>query len=586
MMKRMMFLAAALVGCNSGTPTSALLADTNRDGVIDDTDRPGKAAWSPSGGAIFLANVDDDDSKGANDASDEVVNGPEDLKDLARINLMPWKAAPATAKGTLTIEGQNADGAVRVFRNDSDTWSVVDGNFSARDLVSGLHLGIEAKDFVQNTDATSWDGYVVLHLIVTDGAKTVVDDSVKLRVAPFIMISNTSALADVWNAAPGDKAGDQFHAGMMTLAGMVNVMLDDATPPSSQGIDQWAEDWWQIGVTYMPGPNGTTQMMRVTQRSAQPDREAGAFAAEQLGPDVGFIWPHTLGKPNGQSDGKGYSLDSFGNHDTLPPYTNGADSYPLGRIINGGNTKHHIDPVVKAFYEAQAAQGPPLLVDTTWLVVGHIDEIMSYVPANTPRGWKLLYASPALAKTMLTTLNTNGNGSAVLFPGKFWLNQQGSQLNVKADITVSALLADTEIMAASDAAAANIAPVLAAIKAAAGLSDDEIIEMPTLFERADYGAGFEYVAHTPGTVNLRALNGAVGIPKPWGPQVGGVDIFEKDLQDRLGTAVNHLGTDGNGLKVVFVEDWDDYHALDGEVHCASTTSINSMPNVKWWEAGR
>ena len=34
------------------------------------------------------------------------------------------------------------------------------------------------------------------------------------------------------------------------------------------------------------------------------------------------------------------------------------------------------------------------------------------------------------------------------------------------------------------------------------------------------------------------------------------------------------------------EDWDDYHVLDGEVHCGTTTGVTTMPTVGWWEAGR
>src|SRR3954468_8398892 len=71
-------------------PTSALLADSNRDGVVNEKDVANKASWSAGAGALFLANVDDDDSDGNVDASDEVVNGPDDEKDLARVLLSPW----------------------------------------------------------------------------------------------------------------------------------------------------------------------------------------------------------------------------------------------------------------------------------------------------------------------------------------------------------------------------------------------------------------------------------------------------------------------------------------------------------------
>ena len=66
-------------------------------------------------------------------------------------------------------------------------------------------------------------------------------------------------------------------------------------------------------------------------------------------------------------------------------------------------------------------------------------------------------------------------------------------------------------------------------------------------------------------------------------------MYEKDLQDRLGTAVNKLGSDGKGLKVYFTDDWDTYHRLDGEVHCGSNPETMVAPyttGINWWETGR
>jgi protein-arginine deiminase len=319
--------------------------------------------------------------------------------------------------------------------------------------------------------------------------------------------------------------------------------------------------------------------MLVAQRSAQPDRPAGGFAATQLGPDVGFIWPHS---PQPQFDDKGYSMDSFGNHDVIPPYTLGADSYPLGRIFIGGNSQHHIDPTVRAFYEAQQVQ-PIVEIDTSWLLVGHVDEIISFVPAPTPRGWKLLVASPTLARTLLQGLVDAGQGQTTMFAGMSWLD--ASYNPVPADVTVSALLADTEIMAASQTAQAAIDAAVEVVRSATGLADDEIIEIPILFERIDTGAGYEEIAHMVGTVNLRAANGGVAIAVPHGPTIDGADYFETDLEKRLG-AGSGLGRDGKGLAITWVEDWDDYHVLEGEVHCGSNAEARPMSNVKWWEAGR
>ncbi len=572
-----MILVAAVAGCGGGStgmppaPTSALLADTNRDGVVDDKDVANKDVWSPQAGALFLANLDDDDGDMMADAADEKVNGADDEADLARIQLVAWKDAPSTATATLAVEPALAAAQVRLFRHDATGWSVAAPTLTQADLAAGLELGIEARDFPQKIDAAAWDGYAELHLTVSDGGKAVVDDKVKLRVAPFVMINNLSDVGALWMSTYDDAGGKAFANGVTNLAMLESADANQAVTPDPNG-DQWAEDWWQIGVTFIPGASGPHGML-VAQRSAQPDRPAGGFAEQQLGKDVAYIWPHT-DSPSGQNDDKGYSMDSFGNHDTIPPYTKGSDSYPLGRIVVGGNADHHIDPTVRAFYDAQRAQ-PVFQVDTAWLFVGHIDEIVSYVPAQTPRGWKLLVASPKLARKMLQDLVTAGQGQTQMFVGLNWYNDQGK--STPAAIAVADLLADPEIMAANDAAQTNIDADLAALKSEIGLADDEIVEMPFLFERINTGVDYEYVAHMVGTVNLRAIDGALGVPKPHGPMVNGSDYFEKDIQDRVGSL---------GLKVRFVEDWDDYHTLDGEVHCGTTSAARTMPAARWWEAGR
>jgi protein-arginine deiminase len=51
-------------------------------------------------------------------------------------------------------------------------------------------------------------------------------------------------------------------------------------------------------------------------------------------------------------------------------------------------------------------------------------------------------------------------------------------------------------------------------------------------------------------------------PKPFGPVVGGIDLFE----DHYSKTLQSLG-----LTVYFIDDWDLYHLQKGEVHCGSNT---------------
>jgi hypothetical protein len=55
----------------------------------------------------------------------------------------------------------------------------------------------------------------------------------------------------------------------------------------------------------------------------------------------------------------------------------------------------------------------------------------------------------------------------------------------------------------------------------------------------------------------------------------------------MGSGVNKLGKDGNGMTLVFADDWDFYHRLDGEVHCGTNPEASApFTSLNWWETDR
>jgi protein-arginine deiminase len=86
-----------------------------------------------------------------NDASDDVVNGKADAKDLARLRTVPIRDLASSATGTVTI-GAGA-GHIRLFLRTGHQWQVLPATptFSAAQLETGLELGIEgtAKCFAR-----------------------------------------------------------------------------------------------------------------------------------------------------------------------------------------------------------------------------------------------------------------------------------------------------------------------------------------------------------------------------------------------------------------------------------------------------
>jgi len=560
---------------DAGAPIVDLVVDANRNGALDpgapDEDA-GEDAFGPAAGAAFLANVDDDDDDGVPDAEDAVVNGAADIADLAPLAVRAWPAAPDGAAGTLAVE--NA-GHVRLFRvagpaaDPASYVEVVDPGaveLAADELREGVRFAIEGREFAASIAEGAWDGTVRVSLTVhrADGA-AVGADAVLLRVAPLLLQYNTAPADEVYYSD-----GGRFNAG---FAGGVQAMADAAgvplvgldLPGGFRDFDPWTQDFFDVGYTSIPGPGGAPVGLHVAVRSAQPDRTAGRIVETHFaGPDWGTVFVH---QDDWSGEDHGYSMNSFGNWDVVPPY----GAYPLGRNVWGSGERagERPDAAFVDFVRAQRVQ-PEIVLDTSWLLVGHVDEVFSWVQADGPRGWRLLVADPTLAREMLRQLSELGHGDATLFSGKSWIDWDFGN-EYPADVTVDEILGDADLMAASQQAQLRTDEMLAELREETGLADDEITPMPFVYE--DVFGGL--VAHQPGTVNLLHVNGHVVVPDPFGPVVEGVDVFRKDVEDRLGAL---------GLRVFFADDWDVYHRNLGEVHCG--TNVTRRMDLRWWESGR
>lgn len=607
-----------------GTPVDAPVADlrtdANRDGVVEvsgTADETSEGEWSKAGGAIFLANLDDDTERcpktgtdlelpNCFDAADEIVNGEQDLLDLATVKIAPWPRAPKTAKGKLEIDPIAAP-RVRLFRQNMSgtaaaTWvpfNAATDTFSQSELLAGVELKLEAKDIVR--DPQNWSGYVTLTLTVTTGTHAgsqgeslggwdggvlyenlKLTDVVQLRVAPLLTYHHLSDTETAYATnVPGDPDSVDFRTdlqGGLTQAMISNALNSILISNNPNLADQWTQDFFETGFMTMPAAGGKQHPMQVAIRSANyydydgtkpnnPLRPAGKIVFTRLrGKNVGAL--QQFGTPSSSSED---TLNSFGNMETIPPYTHNGQSYPMGRHVMGNVPSYHPDTTFTKMMEAQGQQ-PPVNVDTSWLLVGHIDETISFIPTNSPRGWTMLINDPRMAKSMLEAQVAAGNGGIEMFKGLQTYNAQNTAF-VPANRTINAVLADTNVMAESAASAAEVDAQVEIIKAATGLTEAELIRVPYLHERVQ---GFS-LAYQPGTVNGILFNGKVfGAPDPHGPEINGRDIMKAQLEEALAP---------HNIQVKWIENWYLYHLNAGEVHCGSNT-MRRVPSAKWWESGR
>ena len=343
-------------------PIVDIRADVNRNGTIDlddPTEDLNEDTWDSTHGAIFLANIDDDQQTCAksgtdlnlpkcNDASDEIVNGPDDLLDLARLKTVPWPGAPADATGTITVSAPAAS-YVRLFIDQGTGFAVfhpVPDKLSASQIRQGVELGIEGRDIVRNTAV--WDGYVDITFTVTGSGFSAQSDKVRMREAPMITRHHLDPPLRLYAVSfSGDSDSAAFIGDLeaaMSASGVANPLWELNTD------DQWAQDYFETAYMSMPGPNGL-QVIHVNVRSANqnrngvatnyPLREAGQVVFTELrGKDVGGVQQYT-------SHGSDMdTLDSFGNLETIPPYSLNGVSYPLGRIFRGNVPSWHPDTSV------------------------------------------------------------------------------------------------------------------------------------------------------------------------------------------------------------------------------------------------
>ncbi|MDX3385865.1 protein-arginine deiminase domain-containing protein [Streptomyces niveiscabiei] len=606
-----MLAVPAAVGAER-VPQADLRADVNRDGKVDVTgsgDTAGEDTWTVARGALFLPNLDDDsrrcprtgtDAKLAacNDASDTRVNGDADAADLARLRTVPLPdAKPSTRAGLALTTGAKY---THLFLKRAGTWTLVTPRtrLTAAELRTGVELGVEATDIIR--DRATWDGRAVIRLTVTT-PKGSTTDSVTLRVAPLLThhhLQNTQqVMVTKMSGDEDDLYGQEQAKFVKNLAG--EVKRAGITAPLitfTKYNDPWAQDFVEPAYVSMTGPGGKRQAMRVMLRSPQPDREAGRELFEKLrGRDIGAV---QLANPDQPKD---WSLNSFGNLETIPPYTHNGRAYPAGRIIMGERKDNGARPSQK-MRTLLASQGlqDPLLLDTSWLGVGHVDEFVQFLPADTPRGWRVGLADPDAGLRLLRAAQQAGHGTTKVFSVPVKSGAQAPKA------TIDQALASRDLLADNQQAAQRIAANLAILKRETGITDAEVVRVPALYLREYQPTGLraprltrvgpdlaerlqEHGQHqwltsakAAGTVTTSAyIPGAVNgvvlsrtrylAPRQWGPVIGGKDIFTEAVTAAYRSA---------GMTVSYIDDYYTYHLGMGEVHCGTNTLRDT--SAAWW----
>jgi protein-arginine deiminase len=412
---------------------------------------------------------------------------------------------------------------------------------------------------------------------------------VRLKAAPVLFQHDLQRAERVFAAAPGRgrgvapgpwSVGDAyrprewrpFASSLVRAAGAAGLSRREVT--FTAGTEQWWRDIWrqdmvEPAVASVPAPGAGVHSMRVLLRApvlwAPPEggrttlsRSARLLFRDVRGPDVGVVQQFTPGR-----EPSGVDLQNFtGNFESVPPY----EGQPQGRVLYGTAPHRAPDPAFVRMIEAQGRQ-PTITIDTSWLLVGHVDETVDVVRAGNERGWTLAVADPRQAVQLLRHAQGAGEGGQRLF----------EDTSAERKPAVDALLADDAFLAGNAEAARRVDDQIAVLLRETGLSRRDLVRVPVLY--ATVAGGQEglrgAIAYSPSIANGLSLTARdYAAPDPHGPKVGGRDLFRAATEEALAAG---------GVCVHWVENFAWSHLAGGELHCA-TNALRDTSGVARWSS--
>lgn len=521
-------------GTNGENPDGGVPEDgCTGDGCTLPPDAPEVPTWSFKG-VNGVANIDDDDG-----------------------SQIDWGQAPFAADddfSTLTLPAANlalvpAGGSVELsLAGDIANVRVFDGTMH----VLGAERGTAKHTFTPSGGdkafSVEFGAYLAkaeLTLTAKDGTgATTATTAITLQASPLVMNHHLQPAEALWAVATNGNAS--FIAGYQQALGAKFT----AVPSGTVAGDVWMQDEFEFAT--MTGD----QNLRVdVVIDSIRNRGLQNYSPTWVRPDE---YTQTWGNPQAAT-----SYDSFGNLEATPPFSVGGVNYPFGKIYYGRLNTSGLNSTLGTFLSSQKVQAP-FQINTTWLCVGHVDEFISFVPApGSAKGFKLVIADTNAAWTLLATL-----------PGSTQLPKYGADHGYS---TVGSLVNDTALRTLNDDLQADyIEPAITKFKAELGLTDADIVRVPSLFEQPS-GCNGRVAALIPGMVNLIVANvdGAT------------THLFTADPFFRAAAAQSSdpiiaafQAAMPPGMTMHFLDNWDTYHMGLGEVHCG--TNVRRTPTASWW----
>ncbi|MBZ4376068.1 protein-arginine deiminase family protein [Corallococcus sp. AS-1-6] len=416
---------------------ATLFLDADRDGTLTSAGLD-RWDWGPGEGkkgAIVLCNLDaDNGNPRVADNADDVINGGDDEQEIAPLEVRRQTRYRAEVTCTLSLQKPGDKNRLRIFNGRTRGARALIGPSAGASCVldlqnAVLRLGMEAVRF----DESLKEEDIVLLLTTTSPEGTVVQRA-RVRVAPWMMQHHLEAPEAVYVIQLSGQNNTTFRSDLKVILEGVGLPLEEI--PTVLG-DRWGQDSLEIGSSNLPR-RGMHAMLGATRRSGMIQY----FKTQGRGVGMGYFDFHHRQISHSASDS---DMNKLGNLEVTPPVRDARGrAYPWGRIYYGTdvrNERRQLDPNIRAFLAAQRVQAP-IVIDTSWLDVGHADELLSFVPAEDG-GWLLCLPSPELALDMLQGVMEVAPQS-VMLEGRSIQGVEGEGFDEPVNTTVKAFFEGAE----------------------------------------------------------------------------------------------------------------------------------------------
>ncbi|NQE37796.1 protein-arginine deiminase family protein [Microcoleus asticus] len=515
-------------------PNFFFAGDTNRDGQINEQDDAGKEQWSLSKGALILFNDRNNDRGKIPTWKQTKVSAPRRAAMLSQVNL---NLSENFKTSQLFITADSiASPHISVFQKTGDGWQPVDIS-GAKPLVfsTNIVLGVEAKQFADR----NWNGTVNLKATAQNNGQEIASTTIQMGVSPWMIPPNTAPVTEVQVSDRGSVNSEfisQLKQAVEPTGAKVKILQGDRT---------WMQDTQKNGYVQLPEKSDLRLFNVALKSNSEPEKNPPLKSTQNRD-----VKEFKIGNPRSLDPVSQWS-DGYGNLQVTPPIP----GHPMGRVYYGNSGNSSFNPEVLDFIQAQRIQGPPVDIDTSWLLTRQVDEIINFIPTQTPGQYVMAIASPEAGVKLLEELQGRGYGDVTVNRGL------STQTTVSAALKNRALIQHNLYLQNQ-----KLNPIIEKLKREFLLGDDQIIQVPVMF-------GYSGYAWWPNMVNSVPVNGKLLVSNPRGPMIEGVDYTQERLRQLLLPA---------GVSVSFLDDRY-YQELKGNVQSATNT-VRKPEDRPFWQS--